>query len=131
MTTSQRPERKPGRVQVEMRKAYTIEIGGKRRRFWTEAAAYYKLAASLLGTRYLGPLRAVESDPFIRNTNVELAAEQLDMTVPQVLVRAGRARAMFYLVEADTDTNCFDTRRWQAYVRRVAKKMRAMDRGQP
>jgi hypothetical protein len=113
------------RVAVETRKAYVIAIGGKKRRFWTEAAAYYKLAASLLGQKYLGILRAYEADPDDFQGALTAEAEAHAMTVPQVATRGERAAALFCAREWGGEP--FDPRKWQAYVRRVAKKMRAMD----
>ena len=115
------------RVVVETRKAYVIDIGGKKRRFWTEAAAYYKLAASLLGRKYLGPLKAAETHGDVDDFQAEL----LDMTVEQAQRRAERGMYLFHS-EGDRYSgepeSYFDTDRWQLYVRRVATKMRAMDK---
>lgn len=116
------------RVTVETRKAFTIEIGGKRRRFWTEAAAYYKLAASLLGRKYLGALKAIETGDGVD----DFTAAMLGVTVEQAQSRADRAARLFHRVEDVSGQGhlreYFDTNRWQAYVRRVATKMRALDR---
>lgn len=115
------------RVVVETRKAYVIDIGGKRRRFWTEAAAYYALAASLLGRKYLGALKAVETGDL--DSYGDQAVEMLGMTVERAKDRADRAQRLFYRDGGYDEPDYFDTNRWQAYVRRVASKMRAMDSG--
>lgn len=107
------------RVSVETRKAYVITVGGKRIRFWTEAAAYYALARSLVGAKYLAPLWAYET-----GSDDGVIAAQMGITEETVSTRAARARILFYSPEY----NSFDTCRWKAHIRRVAKKMMAMDR---
>lgn len=117
------------RVAVETRKAYVFEINGKRRRFWTEAAGYYALAKSLLGPKYIGPLKAAEEcgadeREFLHRKPDDVSAEKWQ-------ARADRARDMFvrdYDDHYHEPHSTFESDRWQAYVRRVARKMRAMDR---
>ena len=109
------------RVVASTRKAFTVEIGGKSRRFWTEAAAYYAIAKSLIGKKYLAAIAMVDAaagSSFLEASDVERA-------------RAERGRELFYCPgdsrrPADA-RDCFDSKRWTAYVRRVAKKLRAMD----
>lgn len=123
------------RVTCETRKAYTITIGGKKRRFWSEAAAYYALAKSLLGDKYLAALREVEA------WEMNGAGHTLESYIPGhvpaprppdgVMSRAERARELFTFYHSGSYEQApgveWRTDRWQAYVRRVAKKMRAMD----
>ena len=109
------------RVAVSTRKAFTVEIGGAQRRFWTEAAAYYAIAKSLVGKKYLGAIAMVDAAadfPSIEASDVERS-------------RAKRAHELFHSVEigddGDTERAVFDPKKWTAYVRRVANKLRAMD----
>lgn len=100
------------RITAEPRMSYVVEIGGKRRRFWTVTAAYYALAKSLLGKKYIGPMRAHEAFQ-------DLSPEETD--------RAERGAALFCRLDHAAEESYFDRDRWQAYVRRVARKMRALD----
>lgn len=123
------------RVTVETRKAYTIVIGGKKRRFWTEAAAYYALAKYLLGAKYLLALSEVDA---WRQTVDQNTPENIDeirtldgAPSPATEMRAVRARSLFYVAEDVSGYGHYDmhwcSERWTKYVRRVAKKLRAMD----
>lgn len=123
------------RVTCETRKAYTVNIGGKRRRFWTEAAAYYALAKSLLGDKYLASLRSVEAwegtERMNTPDNVAMMREVGGAPSPTEVRRAARARELFTFYHSGSYEQApgieWRTDRWQAYVRRVAKKMRALD----
>lgn len=123
------------RITIETRKVYVIAIGGKKRRFWTEAAAYYALAKSLLGDKYLAALHEVEAwEQTVRDNTPENIDEirKLD-GAPSLATefRAVRARSLFYVAEDVSGWGHYETHwsseRWSKYVRRVAKKMRAMD----
>ena len=121
------------RVVVSTRKAFTVEIGGKSRRFWTEAAAYYAIAKSLIGAKYIAAMKAVERDP-LRVSEVGWLADMLKVSSEVIEERAVRGYALFNSVEqvghegqGHVDHAYFDSKKWTAYVRRVAKKLRAMD----
>ncbi len=117
------------RVTVETRKAYVMEVNGKRRRFWTEAGAYYALAKSLLGPKYIGPLKAAEECG--ADEREFLHRKPDDVSEDAYRSRVDRARELFVREYDDhyhEPHEVFESHRWQAYVRRVARKMRAMDK---
>ena len=110
-------------VTASTRTVYTVAIGGKPRRFFTAGAAWYALAKSLIGNKYLSAWRVVDGYSGIAFMDPPTDAER---------VRAERCQDLFYSVEEigsdrDIDRTYFDTHKWQAYVRRVARKLRALD----
>lgn len=123
------------RVAVSTRKAFTVEIGGAQRRFWTEAAAYYAIAKSLIGAKYLAAMRAVERDSLGSTVDeTGCLADMLKVSSGAIQDRAARGYALFNSVEnvhaeghGKITHAYFDSKKWTAYVRRVAKKMRALD----
>lgn len=102
-------------VTASTRTVYTVAIGGKQRRFLTAGAAWYALAKALLGGKYLSAWRVAEEynrTPFAdRPTDAESAL-------------AERCQHLFF-VDSDGGPR-FNTDKWQAYVRRVARKLRAL-----
>ena len=122
------------RVVASMRKAFTVEIGGKSRRFWTEAAAYYAIAKSLIGAKYLAAMKAADRCSDEHCGPMDDLAEELGIPAEIVTARAVRGYALFNSVEqvghegqGRVDHAYFDPKKWTAYVRPVAKKLRAMD----
>lgn len=108
-------------VTASQRTVYTVAIGGKPRRFFTAGAAWYALAKSLVGSKYLSVWRVV--DGYDRSAF-------LDPPTDAERARAERCQDLFYLDATDRygePVPTFDTRKWQAYVRRVARKLRALD----
>ena len=92
-------------VTASTRTVYTATICGVTRKFFTLGAAYYAVAKSLIGRKYLSAITLEDAG----------AATDADR------VRADRARALFF------DGEAFDAKRWTAYVRRVARRLRALD----
>ncbi len=110
------------RVVVETRKAYVVQLGDRRRRFWSAGAAYYAIAKRLLGTKYMAAMKAVDDD----GAAVDGLAADLGVPFEIVQARAARARALFVIVHRDEGDE-FSSKLWQAYVRRVAGKLRKLD----
>lgn len=111
-------------VTASQRTVYTATIGGKRRKFHTAGAAWYAIAKSALGAKYLEAMTMVTVD----------TPEVTD----QDRARAARAERLFFAPQCvmggdEHDYNCrgncagFNSKKWQAYVRRVARKLRALD----
>ena len=120
------------RIIAERRPVYTVKIGKRNRRFSTKGAAYYALAKRLLVVKYMGPLATAGHSTKLKITTEELAA-QTGLDADAIRARGERAVEMFITDErfdggafVDSD-GYFDTGKWQAYVRRVAKKLRALD----
>ena len=110
------------RVDRQLRPAFLADMGPdkRRRRFHTEAAAYYAIAKAWLGAKYLAAAREVEG---------RLVDEVVASVDPRTIARARRAVMLFHdqgdgILESDG----WSPKLWQAYVRRVAVKLRAMDR---
>ncbi len=109
-------------VTASTRTVYTVAIGGKPLRFFTAGAAWYALAKSLVGSKYLPALRMVEG--YDRSAFV-------DPPTDAERARADRADALFFRGQPCDDNGGypreFCTKKWAAYVRRVARKLRALD----
>lgn len=118
------------RIIAERRPVYTVKIGKRNRRFSTKGAAYYALAKRMLVVKYMGPLAAAGYSTKLKITAEELAA-QTGLDADAIRARGERAVEMFITDERFYDgtygDGYFDTCKWQAYVRRVAKKLRALD----
>ena len=118
------------RVVVERRPAYTITLGKRRKRFATKGAAYYALAKRLVGAKYMGPLASAGYGKSAKWSVAELSAEH-GLSEAVIKSRADRAVDLFVYGGVDDydgeARDYFDSDKWQAYVRRVAKKLRALD----
>ena len=118
------------RIIAARRPVYTVKIGKRNRRFSTKGAAYYALAKRMLVVKYMGPLAAAGYSTKLKITAEELAA-QTGLDADAIRARGERAVEMFITDERFYDgtygDGYFDTGKWQAYVRRVAKKLRALD----
>lgn len=122
--------RADARVTVSRRPSYLIKIGKRNRRFPSKTAAYYALAKRMLVIKYMPPLAAAGYSTKRKATADEVAAETgLDVDV--VKTRGERAVEMFISDERFSDgtygDGYFDGGKWKSYVRRVAKKLRALD----
>lgn len=105
-------------VTASTRTVYAVTIGGKPRRFFTAGAAWYALAKSLVGAKYLSAWRAV--DGYRKSAFI-------DPPTDAERDRAERCQHLFYVDDNHDEQTHFDTAKWQAYVRRVARKLRALD----
>ncbi len=105
-------------VTASTRTVYTVAIGGRRRRFLTAGAAWYALAKSLVGSKYLSAWRAVDS---------YRKGAFIDPPTDAERDRAERCQHLFYVDDNHGEQTHFDTAKWQAYVRRVARRLRALD----
>jgi hypothetical protein len=136
------------RVAVETRKAFYVRIGKVRRRFWDEPAAYRALAKAMLLKRYgwLNKYKAgdapgcpscdrADDGLFSFPCKCDELPDWVNMDPAALVIRRARFDRLF---TEDVDVSgeghssryerMFIAARWTAYVRRVAKKMRAMDR---
>lgn len=124
--------RKTARVVVERRPSYAVDLGGgKRRRFATKGAAYYALAKRAIGVKYMRALAVAGHGHRCQRLTAEQAADETGLSVDAIKARAERAADLFVTCsiarEGELDGEYFDSDKWVAYVRRVAKKWRALD----